>query len=97
MRKVKISKTAESKLEKLFDYLLAKWSLKVKNEFIEKLDKKIKIIKNQPESFPESERKKGLRKCVITKQTTLFYRFDAKAINIIAIFDTRQNPKRLKK
>lgn len=57
-RKVVISKTAEKKLEKLFDYLIEKWSLKVKNEFIEKLDTSIAIIEKQPEIFPESKKTK---------------------------------------
>ena len=96
-RKVVISKTAEKKLEKLFDYLIEKWSLKVKNEFIEKLDTRIAIIEKQPEIFPESKKNKGLRKCVITKQTTLFYRFNTKQIYIVTVFDTRQHPKKLKK
>lgn len=96
-RKVTISKTAEKKLDKLFDYLLEKWSLKVKNEFISKLDSSIDIIRNQPEIFPKSEKGKGLRKCVVTKQTTLFYRFNSKKISIVTFFDSRQNPKKLNK
>lgn len=97
IRKVVISKTAEKKLDKLFDYLVENWSLKVKNEFIEKLDASIEIIRNQPEIFPESKKAKKLRKCVLTKQTTLFYRFNSKQVNIITIFDTRQHPKKLNK
>jgi plasmid stabilization system protein ParE len=96
-RKVVISKTAEKKLENLFDYLIEKWSLKVKNEFIQKLDASIAVIEKQPEIFPESKKTKGLRKCVITKQTTLFYRFNSKQIYIVTVFDTRQHPKKLKK
>jgi plasmid stabilization system protein ParE len=67
-RTVVISKTAQKKLEKLFEYLISEWSLKVKNEFVEKLDSSIDIIKNQPEIFPESKKGKKLRKCVVTKQ-----------------------------
>ena len=91
-RIVIISKLAEQKLDKLFDYLVSKWSVKVKNEFIKKLDKSISVIKEQPESFPSSEKGKGLRKCVITKQTTLYYRFDKDKVKIVTLFDTRQNP-----
>jgi plasmid stabilization system protein ParE len=94
-RKVVISKTAEKKLDKLFDYLIQKWPVTVKIEFVEKLDSSIGIIKNQPEIFPESKKGKGLRKCVITKQTTLYYRFNSKRINVVTIFDTRQNPNKL--
>ena len=44
----------------------------VKNDFILKLNRTLSNIQQFPESFPESLRKKGLRKCVITKQTTIF-------------------------
>ena len=96
-RKVEISKTAEKKLDKLFDYLLQNWSQKVKSDFINKLDKSINLIKSTPEIFPESVDQKGLHKCVITKQTTLYYRFNSKTIFIVTLFDSRQHPNKLKK
>lgn len=96
-RTVIISKIAEKKLEKLFEYLLENWNQKVKSDFIKKLDKNIILIKTNPESFPQSEKKIGLHKCVITKQTTLFYRYTIEKITIVTIFDTRQNPEKLKK
>jgi len=95
-RKVLISKTAEKKLDKLFDYFLNEWSKKVKDEFIEKLSNSIEIIQTQPEIFPESKKGKNLRRCTITKQTTLYYRFNSKHIYIVTLFDTRQDPGRLK-
>jgi len=96
-RKVIISKTAEKKLNSLFEYLTENWSFKIKSNFVKKLDDNIDIIKLEPETFPESQKDRGLRKCVITKQTTLYYRFDSKHIKIVTIFDTRQNPNKLKK
>jgi plasmid stabilization system protein ParE len=96
-RKVIISKTAEKKLALLLGYLIENWSVTVKKEFIEKLDSSIFIIQNQPNIFPESKKVKGLRKCVITKQTTLYYRYNSKQINVVTIFDTRQNPKKIKR
>ena len=41
MRKVILSKRASHKLEKLLEYLESEWSLKVKNDFIVKLDKSL--------------------------------------------------------
>ena len=96
-RKVVLSRTANKKLSGLFDFLVENWSLKVKSDFVKKLDKSIEIIKTQPESFPESEKKIGLRKRVVTKQTTLYYRYNSKRIDIVTIFDTRQDPGKLKK
>jgi plasmid stabilization system protein ParE len=97
IRNVIVSKLAEDKLQKLFDYLTERWSPKVKSDFVEKLDRSIEIIKTQPESFPESDIKPGLHKCVISKQTTLYFRFTSSQIKIVNIFDNRQNPSKLSK
>lgn len=61
-RTVIISKLAEKKLEILFNFLLTKWSYKVKNEFILKLDQSISLIKKFPESFPSSKKRKRIKK-----------------------------------
>ena len=92
MRTIIISNNAQIALEKLFIFLMEKWSLKVKNDFIQKLDSNIIRIAKHPEQFPVSKLKSGLRKCVITKQTYLFYTFDDDSIYILAVFDNRQNP-----
>ncbi|WP_034893358.1 type II toxin-antitoxin system RelE/ParE family toxin [Gillisia sp. Hel_I_29] len=97
--KVFLSELAESKLLELNEYLLENWSKKVRDKFIEKLSKRIQQISSQPESCPKSTDLKGLFKCVVTKQTTFYYRISnsKKEIEIITVFDTRQNPKKLKK
>ena len=97
--KVFLSELAESKLLILSNFLLENWNLKVRNDFIEKLTSKVDQISEQPESCPQSTEFKGLYKCVVTKQTTLYYRInsDKKEIEIITIFDTRQNPDKLEK
>ncbi|PJR03697.1 plasmid stabilization system [Avrilella dinanensis] len=64
-RKVVISKTAERKLNLLFDYLIQKWSVRIKNKFIERLDSSIEIIKNQPDIFPESKKNAPTKKSCI--------------------------------
>ena len=94
-RKVVMSKTAKKKLDALFAYLIEEWSLQVRDNLVKKLDRCINIIKEKPEVFPESTLRKGLRKCVVTKQTTLFYKSDSKNITIVTIFDTRSNPDKL--
>ena len=95
-RHVVISKIAERKLEELFEYLVETWSPKVKSDFIKKLDKNISLIKSQPESFAKSRKDPDLRKCVVTKQTSLYFRFDERQIKILTIFDNRKDPDKLK-
>jgi plasmid stabilization system protein ParE len=74
-REIRLSGRAMKNLDKLFVFLEKEWSTTVKLEFIQKLDKSLKQIQKLPESCPESEKIRGLRKCVVTKQTTIFYKF----------------------
>lgn len=92
-----LSNQAEMKLLQLNNYLLYKWNAKVRDEFIEKLTKKLSQISAQPESCPQSKDFEGLYKCVVTKQTTFYYRilFNKNEIEVITLFDTRQNPDKL--
>ncbi|AWH75285.1 type II toxin-antitoxin system RelE/ParE family toxin [Dokdonia sp. Dokd-P16] len=94
-----LSELAERKLLKLSEYLLETWNLKTRDKFIEKLTVKIKQISYQLESCPQSSDLKALYKCVVTKQTTFYYRISTNLneIEIITIFDTRQNPDKLRK
>jgi plasmid stabilization system protein ParE len=91
------SKRAKVRLENLLDYLKKNWSEKSKNDFIIKLDRSIAQISKIPTICPESKKFKGLFKCVVTRQTTLFYRIKNQTIQVITLFDTRQNPDKLNK
>ena len=92
-REVRLSKRAMKRLDKLLVFLEEEWSIKVKNDFIKKLDKALKQLQEHPTSFPESEKIAGLRKCVVTKQTTIFYKYSTSTVYIVSVFDNRQDPK----
>ena len=94
-----LSATAERKLLTLTEYLLENWGLKAKNDFVEKLTQKIRQLALYPESCPKSTQFQNLYKCVVTKQTTLYYRIttEQNAVEIITVFDTRQDAQKLKK
>jgi plasmid stabilization system protein ParE len=97
--KVFFSPLAEQKLIALTTYLLEHWNKKVRDEFLEKLTTKVQQILSQPQSCPKSKIKKELFKCVVTKQTTFYYRINKteNEIEIVTFFDTRQHPNKLKK
>jgi len=97
IREIRLSKRAMKRLENLLVYLEEEWSAKVKHDFVRKLDKSLKQIQKLPDSYPESEKIRGLRKCVLSKQTTVFYRYSKTSIDVVTLFDNRQNPKSLKK
>jgi plasmid stabilization system protein ParE len=94
-KRVVLSASAKTKLDALLLYLQQEWSEKVKREFIDKLDVKIRQVAHYPKSCPESSTFKNLYKCVVTKQTTFYYRIKEEEIEIITLFDSRQDPKKL--
>ena len=94
---VYLSPQAESKLDDLLFYLETEWSEKSKQKFIEKLKKKLSQISLQPRSCPESKEKTRVFKAVIEKHVSLYYRILGDEIEVITVFDNRQNPGSLDK
>lgn len=96
-REIIFSKNAEKTLIDLLEYLELKWSIKVRDKFISKLDKSIYLIQNEPGIFPKSQINKEQYRCVLSKQTTIYYKYNSKQIRILSLFDTRQNPTKINK
>jgi plasmid stabilization system protein ParE len=97
MNRIVFSKRSKIQLETLLEYLEFKFSIVIKEKFISNLDKSIKIILKNPDTFQISEINGKYRKCVISKQTTLYYRQNSDEIRILSLFDTRQNPNKISK
>jgi hypothetical protein len=49
-----------------------------------------------PLLYPFSTKVKSLRRCVISPQTTLYYRFDGKYVELVSFRGSRMNPDTLK-
>ena len=81
--------------ELLLDYLNSKWSERTSKKFLNKLKENLDLIQINPELFPVSEFEE-LRKCVVSKQTTVFFIIEKNKIYIVSVFDTRQNPNKIK-
>ena len=95
--KISISKTAENNLDAVLNFIEERWSKKSREMFLVKFQKAILIISMNPEIFPKSSVNKKYRKCVITKQSSFLYSFGSNEIRIHTIFDTRQDPNKIKK
>jgi plasmid stabilization system protein ParE len=77
------------------DYLLKEWSERVALEFVEDVETTIELIKDFPELYPLTEYL-GVRKALVRKQITLFYRIKDNEIHLIRFWNNYQDPKRLK-
>lgn len=94
MHAVFLSPLAEKKLQNLLIFLEQNWSRSVRDSFLEKLLSKINFVANHPDGCVKSTHFLNLFKCVVTKQTSFYYRQNENEIEIISIFDNRQNPKK---
>jgi len=71
---------ALNSLDKNIDYLKKKWSYKDIDNFLQIVDEKITLLKQNPEIGTICEFKPTLRRLVITKHITLFYEIDTNNI-----------------
>jgi len=94
--KIYWSAEAKENLISLIKYLEQNWSEKETSYFIKKLDKRIKLISAYPEIFPVSIKKKFVRRSILSKQITVYYSINIDRIDILSLFDVRQNPIKLK-
>jgi len=90
------SPLSEKDFASILEYLSSEWDDIVVNKFIDLTDDLLNQIAINPELFPLIHKKKNIRKCVITKHNTLFYRESEKQIELLRVYDTRQNPKKLR-
>ena len=83
---------AISELKETIDYLENNWTEKELRKFSAKLDHTIELISKSPEIFPDSFEKKGIRKAVVEKHNSLYYRINRNSIEIISLFSNRKDP-----
>jgi len=88
---------ALSDLRNIVTYLEENWTVKEIQKFARLLDLQLNRLINHPFLFPESNKFKKIRKSVLTRQISIYYRVINNEIQIISLFDNRQNPKKLNK
>ncbi|WP_194976581.1 type II toxin-antitoxin system RelE/ParE family toxin [Aquiflexum lacus] len=78
------TKEADTTLGEIILHLEKEWYQKQIFNFLDRIEKLIELIKVYPYLFPVSKTK-GLRKAVINKQSSLFYKVDQDKIIIISV------------
>ena len=83
---------AESDFAAILEYLDKNRDSKVALNFIELTENVIDQISINPKQYPVILKKRKIRKCVLTKHNSLFYRDSRSQIEMLRIYDTRQDP-----
>lgn len=90
------SPLSETDLENVLDYLQKNWNDTVVLRFLSNIENLLSQIANNPRQFPLVNKKRKVRKCIITKHNTIYYRENKGCIEVLRIFDNRQHPKKSK-
>ena len=80
------------KNKRIITYLEENWTEKEIKNFSIRLDSYLKIIEKRPNTFPAAKSKQNIRRTVVTKHNTLYYKVEKDSIQLIAIIDNRQDP-----
>ena len=83
-------------IENTIEYLSDTWNEQVINEFLDEVDLSLQRIALYPRLYPIINKKLKVRMCVVTKHNTIFYQEKKNTIQLLRIFDTRQDPEKLK-
>lgn len=86
---------AINNLEEILNYLIEKWSQRELNIFKKKLSRQIELISLYPKMFPVSLYNTELRKAVLSKQTTLFYKLKGNHIYLVFLFVNLKDIKKI--
>ena len=95
-RKIIWSPLSEEDFENILIYLETEWDAEVAIKFIDLVDVLLVQIANNPKHYPLIHKKYNIRKCVITKHNTLYYRSSKRHVELLRIYDNRQDPDKLK-
>lgn len=90
------SPSAIQSLQKTIEYLDDNASEKILRDFAQNLDNKLSLLSISPQMYSQSEIQKDVRRCLLNSNLSLYYRVKNKQIEIITLFDNRQNPENLK-
>ena len=94
-KQISWSSKSVSDLENILDYLALEWDDSVALKFLDLIEVLMLQISINPIQYPLIHKKLNLRKCVITKHNSLFYRNRKGHVEIVRIYDNRQDPKKL--
>lgn len=78
----------------ILKYLSEKWTDREFVSFYREVEKMLKIIKQNPRIFPASQKEKNIRKALISKHTSLYYRINCgkDQLELLVFWDNRLDP-----
>ena len=89
-----LTERAQAEYYATLSYLSEDWSIQEALKFSGKVDDALERIKLKPKTFPIHSR--SVRKFVVDKNNIIFYRIEINQIDVLSIWATKRNPKKIK-
>jgi plasmid stabilization system protein ParE len=94
LREAVFTESSKIDLAQISDFICLTYSFEVNNIFLNELYLKLNLICQNPQVFASSKRNPEVRKCVVHKNISFFYKVTNENIIVLAIIDNRQNPEK---
>lgn len=88
------SPQANDSYQQILEYLKNRWTEREINNFIERTEKVLFFISQNPLLYRYSKHDDSY-KCVVTEQTSLIYQINQDKVELLYFWDNRQDPAKL--
>ncbi|MGE5395892.1 MAG: type II toxin-antitoxin system RelE/ParE family toxin [Candidatus Saccharibacteria bacterium] len=92
---IRYSSRAYTEYISIIEYISGKFGIVMAQKIDNHFEEVINQISINPLLFPYSNKKKNIRRCVISPQTTLYYRFGGDLVELVSFRGNLMNPKNL--
>ena len=86
---------ALSELEETYDYIESYWTEKELHNLSNEIERTLQLISKNPKIFQKSKLSNAVRRTVIMKYNSLYYRINNDSVEILSFFSNRKNPNKL--
>ncbi len=95
IRSIEWSPRAKGEYLNTLEYLSKHWGRRVTKRYMQRVEEIISQMAQTPTLFPNSYQKAGVRRAIISKHSTLYFRVYKEKIQIISLSDNRQDPSKV--
>ncbi|MBC7777192.1 MAG: type II toxin-antitoxin system RelE/ParE family toxin [Phycisphaerae bacterium] len=93
-RQVKWTQRVQTQIDTTFDYIAGNLSVQGAINFIQKVYEQENRLSKHPESGKFSAKSRNIRYILLGRHRRLYYRFSDRLVTVLALFDTRQDPRK---
>lgn len=92
MLQIVLTDNAKFTLQTIFDTIENRFSAQRADYFLEKVERTLLQVSENPEIFKATPLSKSVRIGIISKQTSFFYQINEHSLVVLYFWDNRQNP-----